>query len=161
MYIRWDLLSTGCNLRVMITECTFMSLVHIKMVYRLYDWSKHLWFFCMWGLQETIFYFMLDYSWLTMLFYFLLYRTVTHTHMYICVSLYTHVYILLHIVFHYGLSQDIEYSSLCSTVGPFCTSIRYAMVFLSLLIPNSQSFSSPPLRNHKHIVYVWESVFCR
>ena len=27
-------------------------------------------------------------------------------------------YILFHILFHYGLSQDIEYSSLCYTVGP-------------------------------------------
>ena len=26
---------------------------------------------------------------------------------------YTHTYILFHILFHYGLSQDIEYSSLC------------------------------------------------
>ena len=24
-----------------------------------------------------------------------------------------------HILFHYDLSQDIDYSSLCSTVGPF------------------------------------------
>ena len=27
-------------------------------------------------------------------------------------------YILFHILFHYGLSQDIQYSSLCYTVGP-------------------------------------------
>ena len=71
-------------------------------------------------------------------------------------------HILLHIVFHYGLSQDIEYSSLGSTVGPFCLSILYEIVFFfSLIIPNSQSFSSPPLSNHKHIVYLCESVFCR
>ena len=28
------------------------------------------------------------------------------------------IYILSHILFHYGLSQDIEYSSLGYTVGP-------------------------------------------
>ena len=31
-----------------------------------------------------------------------------------------HVYIYLNILFHYGLSQDIEYSSLCYTVGLCC-----------------------------------------
>ena len=30
------------------------------------------------------------------------------------------LYILFYILFHYGLSQDIEYSSLCYTVGPCC-----------------------------------------
>ena len=37
-------------------------------------------------------------------------HTHTHTH--------THTHILFHILFHYGLSQDIDYSSLCYTVGP-------------------------------------------
>ena len=32
-----------------------------------------------------------------------------HTH--------THIYTLFHILFHYGLSLDVEYSSLCYTVG--------------------------------------------
>ena len=41
---------------------------------------------------------------------------------------YTHIYILFHILFHYGLSQDIEYSSLCYTVGPCCLSIPYVIV---------------------------------
>ena len=41
-------------------------------------------------------------------------------------------YILYHILFHYGLSQDIEYSSLCHTVGPCCSPGG-----LYLLIPNS------------------------
>ena len=30
------------------------------------------------------------------------------------------IYIILHILLYYGLSQDIEYSSLCCTVGPCC-----------------------------------------
>ena len=32
------------------------------------------------------------------------------------------------ILFHYGLSQDIKYSSLCHTVGPYCLSILYVIV---------------------------------
>ena len=32
-------------------------------------------------------------------------------------------YILFHFLFHYDLSQDIEYSSLCYTAGPCCLSI--------------------------------------
>ena len=35
------------------------------------------------------------------------------------------MYILFHILFQYGLSQDIKYSSLCYTVGPCCLSILY------------------------------------
>ena len=31
-----------------------------------------------------------------------------------------YIYILFHILCRYGLSQDIEYSSLCYTVGPCC-----------------------------------------
>ena len=30
-----------------------------------------------------------------------------------------YIYILFHILFHYGLSQVIEYSSLCYTVGSY------------------------------------------
>ena len=41
---------------------------------------------------------------------------------------YTYIYILVHILFHYGLSQDIEYSSLCCTVGPCCLSILCIIV---------------------------------
>ena len=36
-----------------------------------------------------------------------------------------YMYILFHTLFHYGLSQDIEYSSPCYTVGPCCLSILY------------------------------------
>ena len=33
-----------------------------------------------------------------------------------------------YVLFHYGVSQDIEYSSLCSTGGPCCLSILYIIV---------------------------------
>ena len=41
---------------------------------------------------------------------------------------YTRIYILFYMLFHCGLSQDIEYSSLCYTVGPCCLSILYILV---------------------------------
>ena len=45
-----------------------------------------------------------------------------------------------HILFHYGLSQNIEYSFLCYTVGPCFLPISYS----HLLIPESQSISPSP-----------------
>ena len=36
-----------------------------------------------------------------------------------------HLSTLFHIFFHYDLLRDIEYSSLCYTVGPCCLSILY------------------------------------
>ena len=39
-----------------------------------------------------------------------------------------HIYIVFYIIFHYGLSQDIEFSFLCYTVGPCCLSILYIIV---------------------------------
>ena len=48
-----------------------------------------------------------------------------------------------HILFHYDLSQDIEYSSLCYTVRALLF-IPPKYNSLHLLIPNSQSFPLPP-----------------
>ena len=39
-----------------------------------------------------------------------------------------HVNILSHVVSHSGLSQDIEYSSQCYTVGPSCLSTLHIIV---------------------------------
>ena len=39
--------------------------------------------------------------------------------------MYVYIYILFLVLFHYRLLQDIEYSSLCYTVGPCCLSILY------------------------------------
>ena len=55
---------------------------------------------------------------------------------------YTCVY-FFNTLFHYGLSQDIEYSSLCYTIGPYCLSTLYAPV-CNKKIPNSQSNPLPP-----------------
>ena len=69
-----------------------------------------------------------------------------------------HAYIL----FHYGLSQDIEYSFLCYRVGPDCLSILYIYTSLHLIIPNSQFFPPCypfPFGNHKSVLYVCELFF--
>ena len=39
-------------------------------------------------------------------------------------------YVNLNAVFHYGLSQDIEYSALCYTVGPCSLASLYIIVFI-------------------------------
>ena len=42
---------------------------------------------------------------------------------------YMYIYVLLlNILFHCGLSQDIEYRSLCCTVGPCCLPILYILI---------------------------------
>ena len=47
---------------------------------------------------------------------------------YIYIYIYIHTHIYFQILFHYGLSQDIEYSSLCCTVGPCCLSLLCEVV---------------------------------
>ena len=67
---------------------------------------------------------------------------------------YTYI-ILFHILFHYHLSQDTEYSSPCYTVGVCCLSTLY--ISLHLLIPNSQFIPPPtflPLIIHKSVLSV-------
>ena len=39
--------------------------------------------------------------------------------------IHTHTYVLFHVLFHYGLSQDIKYSCLCYRVGPCHLSMLY------------------------------------
>ena len=51
----------------------------------------------------------------------------THTH--------THTHILFPILFSYRLLQNIEYSSLCCTVGPCCLSILCLVVCIFDLTP--------------------------
>ena len=57
-------------------------------------------------------------------------------------SPYIYISTLFHTLFHYGLSQDIEYSSLCFAVGPCCL-FNLCIIFASV-IPNSQSTPLPP-----------------
>ena len=80
-----------------------------------------------------------------MLCQFLLYNRVTqpytHTHTHSFFNIIFHrglsqeigyIYRLLKILFHYRLLQDIEYSSLCCTVGPYGLSILYIVVCINL-----------------------------
>ena len=77
----------------------------------------------------------------------MLYREVTQ--LYIC--------ILFHILFHYGLSEDTEYSSPYYTAGP-CLSI---LCSLYLLIPNSQSFLPSPIPATTNLFSVSVRLFLR
>ena len=61
---------------------------------------------------------------------------------------YTYIYIL----FHIGLSQDSEYSSLCYEVPPCFLSIRYKFASILYIIPTSQSILSLPP--------TWQSQVC-
>ena len=71
------------------------------------------------------------------------------------------IYVIFHIVLHYGLLQDIECSSL-SPVGPcFLSSLYITCNSWHLLTPNSQSIPPSfllPLGNDKCVLYVCESV---
>ena len=74
-----------------------------------------------------------------------------------------HIHTFFFIFFHYSLSQDIEYSSLCYTVGPclFILSLSVYIYSLHLLIPDSQRIPPPPflpLGNPKFVLCVCESV---
>ena len=44
--------------------------------------------------------------------------------------IYVYIYIPFHILFHYGVSQEIKYSSLCRIIGLCCLSILYIIVFI-------------------------------
>ena len=55
----------------------------------------------------------------------MLISTVQQSDSVIHIYIYTHI--IIHALFHDGLSQDTEYSSLCYTVGP-CLRSLYVMV---------------------------------
>ena len=78
-------------------------------------------------------FFLLKYSWFTMLCQSLLYSTVT--------QFYTYIHSFFNILFHYGLSQEIGYSSLCCTVRPCCLSILNIIVCIYQLQIPSPSLS--------------------
>ena len=47
-----------------------------------------------------------------------------------------HINICFFSHFHYGSSEDMGSSSLCSTVGPYCSSILYIIVCIYLHLKN-------------------------
>ena len=60
-----------------------------------------------------------------------------HTHIHICRYV-MYIYILFHILFHYGFSRDIDYSSLCCTVGPCCLWISHLYIQATSLPPQGR-----------------------
>ena len=68
-------------------------------------------------------------------------------------QLFIHIYtFFFYILFHYGLSQDIQYSSLCYTLRPCCLSILNIMVCIyQPQTPNPSLPHTPPLGNHKSV----------
>ena len=63
-----------------------------------------------------------------------------------------YIYILFHILFHYGLSQDTEQSSLCSTVGPRCLCID------NIIINYNPEFTEGSLLV-LYVLWVWTNVY--
>ena len=69
--------------------------------------------------------------------------------------------ILFQIFFHYRLLQDIEYSSLCYTIGPCCSSILYTAVCICYSqAPDLSLPTSFPFGSKKFVFYVCESLLC-
>ena len=69
--------------------------------------------------------------------------------------------ILFHILFHYGLSQDVEYSSLCYAIGT-CLSILYTFASANPRLPVLCSYTSLTLGNHEFVIVSGSLVlFCR
>ena len=62
-----------------------------------------------------------------MLFEFQLHSSDSDMGVCVCVC------VLFQIFFPYKLLENIEYNSLCYTVGPYCLSILYIVVYLLLL----------------------------
>ena len=74
-----------------------------------------------------------------------------------------YMYILFHILFHYGLSQDTKYSSLCYTAGRCCLSILYTTPCICEFQTPSPTLSqsnSLPLGNHQSILLCPWFCFC-
>ena len=64
---------------------------------------------------------------------------------YIHVYVYIYIYVF-HILFHYRLLQGTEYSSLCYTISPCCTSILYIIVCICWSqVPNLSLLYLSPL----------------
>ena len=74
----------------------------------------------------------------------------------VCVCMCVCVYILFYIIFHYGLSQATEYSSLCYTTGPGCLSIFYSLHLSQT--PNPFLPQPTHLGNQRSVLYVCEFI---
>ena len=98
------------------------------------------------------------------LFKNLFYRS-KHIDLHCCANFYfrakwfSYTCLLFHILFHYGLSQNGEYSSPCYAVGPYV--YPFCIKYFASANPKfpPYPFSIPlPLGNHMSVLYVWASV---
>ena len=86
-----------------------------------------------------IFCFLLTYSWFTILCYFQVYSTV--------IQLYKNIYSFFQILFPYRLSQNIEYSSLCCTVGPCLSYLPFKI--LAILVVSFAALLLETTKQHQ------------
>ena len=74
-----------------------------------------------------------------MLCYFLRYSKVTELYIYMCVCVCIYNVYILYILFHYGLSQESEYSSPCYTV----LECAVTQLCLTLCYPRTVAHQAP------------------
>ena len=101
---------------------------------------------------ETVFFFWLKCNWLnTVVLIFAVQQCDCYMHIYIYIYIYSYSY-----SFPYGLSQDVEYSSLCYTVGP-CWPILHIIVCIceSQTPNNSLPHPSPPWQPEVCSLCLW------
>ena len=126
-------------------NCIFITSIHVSPSFKVKE--NHHRFLVLKRTWVFVFFF---FSWFTMLCQSLLYSEVTQ------LDTYRHSYIL----FHYGLSWDIQYSSQYYTLEP-CFFIHFKCNILHLPVPNYQSVSLPfllLLGHRKSILCICESV---
>ena len=92
---------------------------------------------------------------------FLVYSKVIE--LYTCIYEYIYMRVCIYVLFRYGLSEHIEYSALCCTVGPCCfSSVLYIIVTSANPLP-LHPFPSPlPLHNHRSVFWhsqIWGSLY--
>ena len=70
-----------------------------------------------------------------------------------CICVYVYIYLLFHTLFHYGLSKDIEYNSLCYTYDLVVYSVYNSLHLLTWNpTPSLRSLLFLPLGNHKFVL---------
>ena len=96
---------------------------------------------CIFNFFRQCFYFLFlnyfYYSRFTVLCQFLLYNKATQS--------YTYIHFFSYIIFHHGLSQETQYSSLCYTARSHCLSIPNVIVCVAQLPIPCLSHFLPPL----------------
>ena len=70
-----------------------------------------------------------------------------------CICVYVYIYLIFHTLFHYGLSKDIEYNSLCYTYDLVVYSMYNSLHLLTWNpTPSLRSLLFLPLGNHKFVL---------